>query len=667
MGGIGHYSLAGAVLAALAVVVACVAAVRLDKPWLLGQARLLMAGGAVLLTVASGVMVAALLGDDFTLRYVAEHSERAMPVGYKLAAFWGGQQGSVLLWAWAAALMSIAATWRRWGGGVKEFAGRMGALAVVWGFLAAVMLFAPDADPFAPAPAGLADGQGLNPLLQNPAMVAHPPILFLGYAACTVPFALLAGALLAGRKDSQWLVGAGGWMLAAWVLLTVGIVLGGWWAYVELGWGGYWAWDPVENASLLPWLMATAGLHTVMAQRHRGMLKRWNAGLIAAMFLLCIVATYLTRSGIVQSVHAFGGGTVDRYFLAFLGVAVAAVAALLAWRWRMLKSEAELEGLVSREGVLLAGSALLVVIMLTTLAGTILPVLSAAVGMPGVSVGAPFYNSVVGPMGLALAALMATAPVMAPRRSAGEIVKALGWPVAAAVVGMGLVAGLGWRDGWALAAAGIAVLAVAAMVVELARTAKRSRRQGEAWLAAGARLVLENHRKYGGQLAHVGLVLLIVGVVGSSVFKTEVTLQMKAGEAAQVGRYAVEFAGLQQLRAANYEAVEALLRATDPKGGVMELRPQKRFYFKSEQPVSEVAIRANWREDLYLVLAGWEAGGEVAAIGVMVNPLVSWVWLGAAVMALGGIVCLAPARKVRTAAQAQAAPAGKRGLAAAVN
>lgn len=644
MGEIGHWSLAGAVLSALGVVVACVAAVRLKKPGALEAARVLVAGGAVFLTVSAGVMVAALLGDDFSLLYVAKHSERAMPVGYKLAAFWGGQQGSVLLWGWAVALMGVVACWGRSGADVKEGAARTATLAVVWGILAAVMLLAPDGDPFAAAPAGVMDGQGLNPLLQNPAMVAHPPILFLGYAACTVPLAILMGALAAGRKDAGWLTGAQRWMLGAWVLLTVGIVLGGWWAYVELGWGGYWAWDPVENASLLPWLTMTAALHTVMAQRWGGVLKRWNAGLMAGTFLLCIVATYLTRSGIVQSVHAFAGGMVDRYFLGFLLAAVVAAEGMLAWRWRMLASERELGGLVSREGILLAGSALLVVMMLTTLVGTIFPVLSGALGMAGVSVGPEFYNAVVGPMGLAVAALMAISPVLAPRKGAKEIGGALVGPAVAAVAGLGIAAALGVRGGWALGTTGVVVLAVVTIAAELARAAECSRRGDETVIGAGVRLVAENHRKYGGQMAHLGLMLLIVGVVGSSVFKQDHTLQMKAGQTVQIGRYSLEFAGLRQLRAGNYDTVEALVRVTDAKGRVAELRPEKRFYFKTEQPVSEVAIRSSWREDLYVVLAGWEAGGEVAAIGVTVNPLVGYVCLGAAVMAVGGVVCLVPVR-----------------------
>ncbi len=353
---LGTYSLSGAVLASALGVLLAVAAGVLEKPSLLGPARWMLAMVAALITSASAALLQALVQSDFTIAYVASYTERALPLGYKLAAFWAGQAGSLLFWTWALSLMALVAAFAHKRRTAGEHAAMLGTLAAVGLFFCTLMLFA--VNPFDPTPIVVRDGNGLNPLLQNPAMIAHPPILFLGYAGFTIPFALLIGALVADRRDAGWMIQARRWLLGSWLFLTVGILLGAWWAYVELGWGGYWAWDPVENASLLPWLTATAVLHSIMIQQQRGMFRIWNAAFIAATFLLCVFATYLTRSGIVQSVHSFGQSPIGWFFLSFLVLGVLVVAGLMIARRRTLAGDRPLESVVNREGAFLAGNVL---------------------------------------------------------------------------------------------------------------------------------------------------------------------------------------------------------------------------------------------------------------------------------------------------------------------
>ncbi|MHC4589268.1 MAG: cytochrome c biogenesis protein CcsA, partial [Planctomycetota bacterium] len=315
--GIGNLSLCAAILVAAGAVLASVASVRFRSPRLLRGARILLALVAVMLTATTAALIAALVNSDFRFDYVASYTERALPLGYKLAALWAGQEGSLLLWAWLLAILCMIAAvgWRTLVG--TEHAVAVAVMALVCGFFGVLLLFA--ANPFQPV-AGMAppDGRGLNPMLQDPAMIIHPPLLFLGYAGFTIPFALTIGVLVAGRKDNHWIALVRRWLLASWLFLGAGIVLGAWWAYVELGWGGYWAWDPVENASLLPWLTSTALLHSIMVQQHRGMFKRWNVSLIFLTFTLCIFGTYLTRSGVIDSVHAYAGSLLGGFFLVFL-------------------------------------------------------------------------------------------------------------------------------------------------------------------------------------------------------------------------------------------------------------------------------------------------------------------------------------------------------------
>jgi cytochrome c-type biogenesis protein CcmF len=564
-----------------------------------------------------------------------------------------------MLWGWLIAAMSVIAIVVAWRRTDTEQAVTTGTLAVICGFFAALMLFA--ANPFTLTQPVPADGHGLNPMLQDPGMIAHPPLLFLGYAGFTIPFAMMFGALATGRRDNHWVADIRRWTLAAWLFLTVGILLGAQWAYVELGWGGYWAWDPVENASLLPWLTGTALLHSIMAQQHRGMLKVWNAILIALTFVLCIFGTYVTRSGIVDSVHTFGKSLVGTFFLVFLLGTIAISALLIFARRRLLKPEHSLETAWGREGAFVAANVLLAVMTAVTTVGTIFPVISNAFTGRSVSVSQPFYNKVVVPMGLCLMALMAAGPLLNYGKGATEHLKKhlpaplLGGFLTAAIVG------LTWRVGnpWALVTAFIIGVAAVSLVWDLVATVTRRAHGNHENLAlATVRTIDANHRRYGGQTVHVGMLMIMVGIAGSSIYGTKDVLQLTQGASQQVpGGWRVALDKVDEVRGPNYAAVEATVRVTDPrKGAEITLRPQRRFYDKAEDSNSEVAIDSTWRRDAYVTLAGWENGGRLVALELYVNPLVAWLWIGGIVITAGTLLCLVPRLLPRPATSVAIAP-----------
>ena len=655
---IGNFALAVAILMAMAAVLACVAAARFDSDRLLGAARWLIGAFATLLSAAVAALTAASLKSDFSIEYVAHYTEGALPLGYKIAAVWAGQEGSILLWAWLLAVLSVlfVATRRDLKG--KEGAAVVATVAIVCGFFAALLLFS--ANPFKLTEIVPDDGRGLNPLLQDPAMIAHPPILFLGYAGFTMPFALLIGALVAGRTDNFWIAGTRRWVIASWLFLTAGILLGAQWAYIELGWGGYWAWDPVENASLFPWLSGTALLHSIMAQQHRGIFKKWNASLIVLSFVLCLFGTYLTRSGIIQSVHAFQDSPIGNFFLGFIAVAGLVAALFIVVRRRELVGERELTGLVGREGAFLATNVLLLGMLLVTLIGTLFPVISRTIGDKEVTVGPAFYNKVVAPVGMLLVALMAVGPVLTYGDGAARrLVRGAIGPVLFAMVAVLVAATLaGTRSPWALSAVAIVACGVACVFADLLKSIIARVREGENPILALVKLLDSNHRRYGGQLAHLGMLLVIAGMVGSSVYGTKQDFTLTPGQTVSFDGQTMTFKQLIETRHANYTAVGAEVVFTAADGTVTSLRPQRRFYDKSEQPNSEVALSSGWRRDIYLTLAGWENGGAQTAIQVIVNPLVSWIWTGGVVMSIGAIVCLLP-RLIPQRAAAAAEPVGQ--------
>jgi cytochrome c-type biogenesis protein CcmF len=655
---LGNLALVVALIAAAAGLLAAMVAGRFGSAGALKVARASVIAILGAFTLASLALVGALVDSDFRLAYVSRFTERALPTGYKLAAFWAGQEGSLMLWGWLIAAMAVIGIIVAWKRNDAEQAVTTGTLAVICGFFAALMLFA--ANPFTVAEQVPPDGHGLNPMLQDPGMIAHPPLLFLGYAGFTIPFAMMFGALWTGRRDNQWVAGIRRWTLAAWLFLTIGILLGAQWAYVELGWGGYWAWDPVENASLLPWLTGTALLHSIMVQQQRGMLKVWNAILVAVTFILCIFGTYITRSGIVDSVHTFGKSLVGTFFLVFLLGTIAVSAGLIIVRRRLLRPDHVMETPWGREGAFVAINVLLLVMTVVTTVGTILPVISNAFTGKSVSVSQSFYNKVVVPMGVCLMALMAVGPLLTYGKGAAENFKKHATVPLLGGLLTAVALGAGWRvgNGWALVTAFIVGVAAVSVVWDLVATVgRRMNGSHENVVLATVRTIDGNHRRYGGQTVHVGMLMIMVGIAGSSVYGTKNVVQLSPGGSKELaGGWHVTLDKLDEVRGPNYAAVQATVSVRDPRGGeTVTLQPQRRFYDKAEDSNSEVANWSTWRRDAYVTLAGWEDGGRLVALEMFVNPLVAWLWIGGIVIWAGGVLCLLP-RLIPRGAAAAATP-----------
>ncbi|MGN6369246.1 MAG: heme lyase CcmF/NrfE family subunit [Phycisphaerae bacterium] len=622
---LGDYSLSAAMLTAIALLLAAVSFYRTRNQGLVRCIHWGTALIAILLTVSSWGLLQALLHDNFALNYVAQHSERSLGLAYKAAAFWAGQEGSLLLWAWMLSVMAAVMAFRARRDDTAETVISLTTMAVVTGFFVCVMIFA--GNPFAPAATPTSEGEGLNPLLQNFAMVAHPPMLFLGYAGFTAPFALLLAALLTGNANSQWLANARPWMLFAWISLTVGILLGAQWAYVELGWGGYWAWDPVENASLLPWLTGTALLHSAKLQTTRGLFKRWTASLTAISFFLCILGTWLTRSGVIQSVHAFEASSIGTFFLVFLALITFVSIAAILTRLELLNAPFPLTNLATRDGLFLGANVLLLVMAALTLLGTLYPLLSRGVSDTPITVGAPFYNKVVLPMALALTFLMALAPILGNGPDALEKARKKLTLMAAAAILVTLAAALlGIHSPWALAATFAVTGVLTAFAIDL---------------SLHGRSFFQRPAHWGAQLAHIGLAFLIVGVAGSSLYniKQDVELKTGANSIAHVGQYTLKLDALQQLRRANHSAMIATLDIADASGRTFQLKPERRFYDRGTDPgqsASEVAIRYGLARDLYITLAGWDE--NLVTVQVIINPLINWIWIGGFFLIAGALL-----------------------------
>ena len=621
-----------------------------------------------LLVVASVALMHALLTHDFNVEYVAAYTSRNLPVFYTWSAFYAGQKGSLLLWALVVSTFgSVALLVNR--GKYKELTPYVAAtLAIVVVFFVATMVFA--SNPFERLGFTPPDGRGLNPQLQNPGMVIHPPMLYLGYTSISIPFAFAVAALLSGKLDTGWLHAIRRWTLVSWLFLSCGIVLGMWWAYVELGWGGYWAWDPVENASFLPWLTMTAFLHSVMIQEKRGMLKKWNIGLVVGSFLLSIFGTFLTRSGVISSVHSFSQSNVGWFFLVFLVLAAVLGFGLLAYRWPMLEAEAKLESMVSREGAFLFNNLILIVIAFSVFWGTIFPVISEAVRGTKVTVGPPFFNQVNIPLGLFLLLLTGIGPLIAWRRaSTANLQRQFLWPVTAMLVTAAGLAAVRMSDWWSLIAYALGAFVVGTVVQEFIRgTGARHRLHGEAYPLALVRLVGRNRRRYGGYVVHLGMVMLFAAFAGLA-FKRETEVTLKPGQSVDVKSpygwtYRITHQGVSQYEQLNRFVTAASVDVTRNGKYIGTMKSEKRQHLDSLgrptfEPSTEVAIRSDMREDLYIVFAGAVEGTEEAVYRITINPLVWWVWYGGMVLAAGGLITLWPGAQGPTAAsRRRAEPAG---------
>lgn len=637
-----------------------------------------------LLTAAAALLVYLFFSNDFSVNYVFQHSTISQPLIYKFSAFWGGQEGSLLMWAWMLATYGLC---------VARF-GRRSQLEIVPTAVAIIStvsiffigLITLKTNPFAAVPAAelanlpnhiATDGHGLNPLLQNYWMQIHPPTLYAGYVGCTVPFAFAAAALLHRRFDNEWVGIVRRWTLVPWIILTMGIIMGGAWAYETLGWGGYWAWDPVENASLMPWLVCTAFLHSIIIQARRGMLKAWNMTLVTLTFLLSIFGTFLTRSGVVSSVHSFAESGIGGYFLGFLGLALVASFGLIIWRRDELDSEAEFESAISREGAFLLNNWILVGAAFAVLWGTVFPSISEAVGGYTVSVGKPYFNRVMVPLGLILLALTGVGPLMAWRRaSLPSLWRMFRGPVLATLIAAPV---LWWLSSWETGAAtsfSLAVFVVFAIVSEFVRGAKaRHAMTGESLPMGFLNLLMKNKQRYGGYIVHLGIVMMFMGITGSSVFKIEkdpITLQ--PGQTMRVGEYTLRFDGLlkpkelpremQQQVAAGVTILRNGQPITQRDGTQYQLTPTMDFFkavgvevpeSRAGQPpqqASRPAIMSTLSNDLYLSLTNFDPDKGTATIKTYLNPLVKWIWLSTIFFIGGTILAVWPERRRQKVANA---------------
>ena len=606
------------------------------------QNALVAAFGSAL--VASAVLVAALVRHDFSLVYVARLTSEELPLGYTLSAFWGGQEGSLLLWLLVLSgyATAVVATTRRRGSELLPWIVPPLALVGTFFALLLVAVSSPFATQLAPA-----NGAGLNPSLQNPYMVAHPPLLYLGYVGLTVPWAFAIGALLARRADEAWIVATRRWTLVAWTALGIGQLLGAKWAYEEIGWGGYFAWDPVENAALMPWLAATAFLHSVMIQEKRGMLKVWNVLLVILAFALSLFGTFLTRSGILDSIHSFTESSIGAWFLGFIVLVVTLSLALLFTRLTLLRSRTRLESLVSREASFLYNNLLLVALCLTILWGVIWPILSEAARGEASVVAGPYYNFFLRIFGLPLLVLMGLAPLIAWRRaSLRSLGAAFAWPAAVSLlVGVALLALGAGSSPVGLLAWTFSAFVLASIVYEFVRgTRTRHALEGGGWAGAFSSLVGRNRRRYGGYVVHAAVVLLAIGIAGSA-YDTTRDARLTRGQTMAVGDYRLTYLGTTERQAANARELRAQVRVERDGSDLGVVLPGKNFYPVEQQVSAEPAIRTDALTlgDLFVILENANADGSVQ-LKAVVNPLVNLLWLAGFVFLGGSLIALWPDR-----------------------
>jgi cytochrome c-type biogenesis protein CcmF len=613
-----------------------------------------------LVTLAGLALVGALVTTDFSIRYVAMNTTRATPIYYRVTGLWGALEGSLLLWEWILVIFAALVAWQYRARQRELLPWVLFVFSGISVFFLAVMNFA--SNPFEAISPVPADGRGLNPLLEDANMLTHPPLLYTGFVGLTVPYAFAIAALVRGKLDDGWVVATRKWTLTAWFFLSMGNLIGAWWSYHVLGWGGYWAWDPVENAAFMPWLPATAFLHSIQIQERRGMLKTWNLTLIILAFALTIFGTFLTRSGILSSIHAFSSGPVGLFFLGFLAVVVLGSGGLLAWRADRLRDQPQLDSTVSRESAFLFGNVVLVSALFTIFLGTVFPLLSEAVAGVKVSVGAPYFNGVTAPLFLLLVFLMAVGPLVAWRRASWDnLGRNFVWPAALALAVGTALAAWGIRDAYPLLALTLCALVVAGIVFDTTR-AIRARREtaGEnAWRAL-ATVTRRNQRRYGGFVVHLGIVLIVMGLAVSMSYSTETEATLNVGESLELGRYRLTFEGLRASDQPTHVRVEGLFRAARDGDDLGILNPALKYFPTQQSPIGRAVMRISLTEDLYVILSGFsDIGRRQATLKLLIRPMVAWIWLGGGVIALGTLLTVWPFRvRVRAPVSAVEAAGG---------
>jgi cytochrome c-type biogenesis protein CcmF len=668
----GSFALVLAFVCAVYAFVGGIAAIRTRHPLLVKSARQAGMATCGLIFLATGSLVYLFFSDSYWVAYVVAHSNRDLSTFYKVAALWSGQEGSLLFWSCLLAIyvFSVLVAYRNKNGELMPYVGVV--LAGVQIFFLTLNNFV--ASPFkvlgTPGVGGAfdiftrADGNGLNPLLQYPEMVIHPPNLYSGYTGFTIPFAFALGALLARYPGEKWIHLTRKWTMIAWCFQTMGILLGAHWAYAVLGWGGYWGWDPVENASLLPWLTGTAFLHSVMMQEKRGMMKVWNVWLVFSTFMLCILGTLLTRSGVVSSVHAFAQSSIGNWFVGFLALILVTCLAAYVKNRDYLKSENQLDSVISRESSFLFNNLVLLVSCVAVLSGTLFPVFSEWLSGSRISVGAPFFNKVNIPIGLLLLFLTGVGPLLAWRKTSIDSLKRnFGWPLITGLAAGSVAFASGFREFYSLVCLILCVFVSSTISMEFFRGAKVIRaRSGASLVASAVDLTMRNTRRYGGYIVHMGMVLIFVGLAGTA-FNRDAQKEMQRGSTLSIGRYDLVLQGFDTKAEKNYTAQRMLVEVMRDNKTLMMLYPERRFFQSNEQSGTMVAIYSTLREDLYVVYAGQSPDNELPVIHAYLNPLVKWIWLGGVIVVLGTIVTLLPNRRAVLALSAAQQPAAARPLA----
>lgn len=668
---LGYGALVITFLTSLYGAIAAIYGVRKNKPAWVDSARNAMLLTFPLVTLAALCIIYLLVNGHYEVEFVASVTSNSMPLYLRVTALWGGQAGSLVFWTWLMSAFASAVTLRKWDRD-REFLPWVivVSLLTLAFFLLLVIFFenpfariwrAPLGQPivamFPPAGAELlvqADGRGLNPLLRHPGMIIHPPMLYLGFVSFVIPYAFAVAALVTGRTDDRWIRITRRWTLVAWLFLSLGLILGGRWAYDVLGWGGYWGWDPVEIAAFMPWLTGTAFLHSVMIQEKRGMLKHWNMVLIILTYALVIFGTFLTRSGVLSSVHAFAQSAIGPLFFAFIGLTFIASLSLLLRRWNELKSEAQMTSLFSREALFLLNNLLFLGILVVCFWGVIFPLVSELATGQKVTVGPPFYERATGPLFAGLLLLMGIAPLAAWRHSTVQTLGKAVWkptvfslivPVYALVTGV--------REWPALLGFWLAAFVASVTLYEFWRgSMARHRKSGESLPVALWRLAGRNRRRYGGYVIHLGVVLMAIGIIGIEVFQTQTQGTIAQGEQLNLGSYSIRYDSLNIFDNPDGRNIARAVVSVYKDGAYLgELHPRRDYYYESQQPMTIPGVRSTWEDDLYVLLVDWQPVSTAGAtFKIYHNPLVNWLWFGGIVFILGTMVAAWPDKDPELAA-----------------
>jgi cytochrome c-type biogenesis protein CcmF len=659
----GFAALVIAFLVSLYGIGAALYGVRKDKQKWVDSARNAMLLTWPLVTLSALSIIYLLVTNHYEVEYVSSVTSNSMPFYLKVTALWGGQAGSLIFWSWLMAGFASAVTLRKWDRD-REFLPWVIIVSLVtlafflalsiffenpferlWqtptGNISKSMLMPAGAIPFIPA-----DGSGLNPLLRHPGMIIHPPMLYLGFVSFVIPYAFAIAALVTGRTDDRWIRLTRRWTLVAWLFLSLGLILGGRWAYDVLGWGGYWGWDPVEIAAFMPWLTGTAFLHSVMIQEKRGMLKHWNMILVILTYDLVIFGTFLTRSGVLSSVHAFAQSAIGPAFFAFIGLTFIVSLSLLIRRWNDLKSETQMTSWLSREGLFLLNNLLFMGILIVCFWGVLFPLISELFTGQKVTVGPPFYERATAPLFAGLLLLMGIAPLSAWRYTTAKTLGRAMWkPFIASLVVVGLVLLTGVRSLPALLGFWLCGFVVSVTLYEFWRGAlARHRRAEESLPLALWRLAGRNRRRYGGYIIHLGVVLMAIGIIGIEIFQTETQGSLQQGERLELGNYSISFDSLANFDTLDGRNVSRAVVSVFKNGNYLgELHPRRDYYYESQQNMTIPGVRSTWEDDFYVLLVDWQPiSAAGATFKVYHNPLVNWLWLGGLVFILGTLVAAWP-------------------------